>query len=133
MPRRVSLFVLLVSVCASKSLPAASPADEAKAIIEELVACGTRHSLSSWADPKHGAGCGRSAIARRFEEISKDSGGKLKIVVDKYETSSPRTKNVPVPMENVYAILPGTDPVLSKTAIVISGHLDSMCSDIMDP
>jgi Peptidase family M28 len=39
---------------------------------------------------------------------------------------------VPVPMENVYAILPGTDPGLERTAFVVSGHYDSMPSDIMD-
>jgi hypothetical protein len=36
-------------------------------------------------------------------------------------------------MENVYAILPGTDPGLERTAFVVSGHYDSMPSDIMDP
>ena len=34
------------------------------------------------------------------------------------------------PLERVYLVLEGTDR--SKTAIVISGHYDSMCSDIMD-
>ena len=36
-------------------------------------------------------------------------------------------------MENVYAILPGTDPARERTAFVVSGHYDSMPSDIMDP
>ena len=57
----------------------------------------------------------------------------MRVVVDKFETSAPRTKNVPVPMENIYAILPGTDPALERTAFVVSGHYDSMPSDIMDP
>ena len=57
----------------------------------------------------------------------------MRVVVDKYETSSPRTKNAPVPMENIYAILPGTDPALERTAFVVSGHYDSMPSDVMDP
>lgn len=57
----------------------------------------------------------------------------MRVVVDKFETSSPRTKNASVPMENVYAILPGTDPALERTAFVVSGHYDSMPSDIMDP
>ncbi len=57
----------------------------------------------------------------------------MRVVVDKFETSAPRTKNAPVPMENVYAILPGTDPALERTAFVVSGHYDSMPSDIMDP
>lgn len=57
----------------------------------------------------------------------------MRVVVDKFETSSPRTKNASVPMENVYAILPGADPALERTAFVVSGHYDSMPSDIMDP
>jgi hypothetical protein len=115
--------------------PLASPAAiaEAKAIDSELVACGTRLSLSSWTDPKRGAGCGRDAVVRRFQAMAARSGGRLKVVVDKFETSGPRTGNVPVPMENVYAVLEGGDPVLKKTAFVVSGHFDSMPSDVMDP
>ena len=111
---------------------AAAPAAEARAIVEELVACGTRHSLSSWTDPKRGIGCGRDAVVRRFEAVEKETGGKLRVVVDSYETTGPRTKNAAVHMENVYAILGGTDPVLAKTAFVVSGHYDSMPSDVMD-
>jgi hypothetical protein len=133
MSRDVVSIVVLLSLGLPGSLFAASPADEAKAIVEELVACGTRHSLSSWTDSKRGIGCGRNVVVKRFEEIARGSGGKLRIVVDTFETSGPRTKNVPVPMENVYAILAGTDPVLSKTALVVSGHYDSMPSDILDP
>src|SRR5205814_9862503 len=50
-----------------------------RALIEQLVACGTRLSLSSWTDPKRGIGCARDRIAARFQEIAKDSGGKLQV------------------------------------------------------
>ena len=111
---------------------AAPSAAEAKAIVEELVACGTRHSLSSWSDPKRGAGCGRDAVLRRFDAVEKATGGKLRVVIDSYETTGPRTKDVPAHMENVYAILGGTDAVRAKTAYVVSGHFDSMPSSVMD-
>jgi hypothetical protein len=111
---------------------AAPSAAEAKAIVEELVACGTRHSLSSWSDPKRGAGCGRDAVLRRFDAVEKATGGKLRVVVDSYETTGPRTKDVPAHMENVYAILGGTDAVRAKTAYIVSGHFDSMPSSVMD-
>jgi hypothetical protein len=88
--------------------------------------------MSSWNDPKRGIGCGRDVVARRLGEIAAKSGGRLKVIVDKYETSGPRTGNVPVPMENVYAVLAGTDPARGKTAFVMSGHLDSRVSDVMD-
>jgi hypothetical protein len=132
------LFFLLpgltvLAVPAFAASPSQNPAAEARAIDTELVACGTRHSMSSWTDPKRGIGCGRDVVVRRLQAIATKSGGRLKVVVDKYETTGPRTGNAAVPMENVYAILEGTDPIRKKTAYVVSGHLDSRASDVMDP
>ncbi len=104
-----------------------------RALIAKLVACGTRLTLSSWTDPKRGIGCGRDAIVARFNEIAKESGGKLQIVVDKFESTSERTSGKPIPLENVYAILPGSDPKLAKTVFIVSGHFDSRASNVMDP
>jgi len=103
-----------------------------RGIITQLVACGTRSSLSSWTDPKRGIGCGRDHIVARLDQIAKASGGKLKIVVDKWEATGPRTGGKPMHLENVYAILPGTDPVLKKTIFIVSGHYDSRASSTMD-
>src|SRR4029077_14321585 len=102
-----------------------------RALIEQLVSCGTRLSLSSWTDPKRGIGCGRDHIVARLNEIAKESGGKLQIVVDKFEATSERTAGKPVPLESVYAILPGSDPKLAKTLFIVSGHYDSRPSDVM--
>jgi len=102
-------------------------------LIGKLVACGTRLTLSSWTDPKRGVGCARDHIAARFREIAKDSRGKLQVVVDKFQSTSARTSEKPIPLENVYAILPGTDPRLSKTLFIVSGHYDSRPSNVMDP
>ena len=104
-----------------------------RALIEELVACGTRLTLSSWTDPKRGIGCGRDRIVARLNEIAKASGGKLQVVVDKFESQSERTGPNPIPLENVYAILPGNDPLLAKTVFIVSGHYDSRPSNVMDP
>src|SRR5947199_8190763 len=126
----------LLAVPAALAAPApaasAAAADEARTIVSELVACGTRNSLSSWTDPRRGIGCGRDVAVKRFGEIAAKSGGRLKVIVDKYETSGPRTGNAKVPRENVYAVLAGPDPRRSKTAYVVSGHLDSRASDVMD-
>ena len=103
-----------------------------RSLIEELVACRTRNSLSSWTDPKRGVGCGRDRIVARLNEIAKSSGGKLQVVVDKFEATSARTNNKPAHMENVYGILPGRDPQLAKTVFIVSGHFDSRASDVMD-
>jgi len=104
------------------------------ALIDELVACGTRISIGAWDDPKRGPGCGRDHIVARFSDIAKSSGGKLQVTVDKFAATSVRTGNKPAPMVNVYAILPGSDPRLAKTVFIVSGHFDSIpsASSIMD-
>src|SRR6266566_2759537 len=104
-----------------------------RALIGSLVACGTRLTLSSWTDSKRGIGCGRDVILARFNEIAKDSGARLQVVVDKFESSSERTSSKPIALENVYAILPGSDPKLAKTIFIVSGHFDSRPSNAMDP
>jgi hypothetical protein len=104
-----------------------------RALIHEQVSCGTRLTLSSWTDPKRGIGCGRDFLVKRFNDIAKDSGGRLEIVVDKFEMTAERTKGKPVPLENVYAILKGTDPVLAKTVFIVDGDFDSRPSNVMDP
>jgi len=102
------------------------------ALIHELVGCGTRLSISSWTDPKRGIGCARDRVAARFRQIAAESGGKLQVIVDKFETESDRTAG-PVSMENVYAILPGNDAKFEKTLFIVSGHMDSMPSKWSDP
>jgi hypothetical protein len=103
-----------------------------RALIDQLVSCGTRLSLSSWTDAKRGIGCGRDHIVARFNEIAKDSGGKLQIVVDKFDSTSERTSGKPLPLQSVYAILPGSDPKLAKTIFIVSGHYDSRPSNVMN-
>jgi hypothetical protein len=102
-------------------------------LIHEQVSCGTRLTLSSWTDPKRGAGCGRDFLVARFNAIAKDSGGKLQVVVDKFEMTSERTGEKPVHLENVYGILPGSDPKLAKTIFIVVGDFDSRPSNVMDP
>ncbi len=104
-----------------------------RALIHEQVSCGTRLTLSSWTDPKRGAGCGRDFIVARFNAIAKESGGKLQVVVDKFEMTSERTGEKPVHLENVYGILPGSDPRLAKMIFIVVGDFDSRPSNVMDP
>src|SRR5690242_9170568 len=78
-----------------------------RSLIEQLVSCGTRHSLSSWNDPRRGVGCGRDHVVARLNDIAKTSGGKLQVVVDKFEGTGARTNNKPAHFENVYGLMPG--------------------------
>jgi hypothetical protein len=98
----------------------------------QLVACGTRLSISSWTDPKRGIGCARDRVAARLNEFARDSGGKLQVIVDKFEATAERTAGKSVPLENIYAILPGSDPKLAKTLFIVSGHMDSRPTQVMD-
>ncbi len=99
-----------------------------RALIDSMVTCGTRISIGNWDDPKRGPGCGRDKIVERLNEINKANGGKLQIVVDKFEATSERTFDKPAPMQNVYAVLPGTDEKMAKTVFIVSGHFDSIPS-----
>lgn len=103
-----------------------------RTVIDEQVACGTRDSFSSWTNPKRGVGCGRDRALAQFQKIAKDSGGRLQIVVDKFDTQLPRTGEK-LHLENVYAILPGSDPALAKTVFITSGDFDSRPSQTNDP
>src|SRR6267142_9488 len=103
-----------------------------RTLIDQLVSCGTRLSLSSWTDPNRGIGCGRDHIVARLNEIAKASGGKLQVIVDKFDSTSERTSGKPLPLESVYAILPGSDAKLAKTLFIVSGHYDSRPSDVMN-
>src|SRR5262245_35658477 len=123
-------MIAAFALAAAFSVPAPT-AEEVRAVDEALVACGTRHSLSSWTDPKRGIGCARDYIVKRLTGAAARDP-KAKLVVDTFEASGPRTRDVAVPMENVYLVLEGEDAERRKTAIVISGHYDSMCSDNMD-
>jgi len=104
-----------------------------RVLIHELVGCDTRLTLSSWSDPKRGIGCGRDFVLARFNDIAKESRGKLQVMVDKFEAKSERTGPHAVPLENVYAILPGSDAKLGKTVFIVVGDVDSRPSDVMDP
>lgn len=104
-----------------------------RATVEELAACGTRQSLSSWTDPRRGIGCGRDRVLARFEAIARASGGHLQVMVDRFEAESPRTGGKPAHLENVLAFLPGSDPALARTVFLVSGHYDSMPTSVVDP
>jgi len=121
-----SLFTAVAPVPAADDV-SALPASEVRRIDDDLVACGTRNSLSSWTSADRGIGCARDKIRRRFEAARPPSG---KVVVDRFEASSERTRG-PAPLENVYLVVEGSDPVLRKTAFIVSGHFDSMCSDVV--
>ena len=103
--------------------------DELRATIAKLVGFGTRHTLSDTASDTRGIGAARRWVKSRFETIGQACGGCLKIETPTDVVSGER---IPQPTEimDVLAIQPGTtDP---DRVVVISGHLDSRVSDVMN-
>src|SRR4051794_41806538 len=74
----LSLLMALPAAPVLAAPPSSNLAEEARAIDAELVGCGTRHSLSSWTDPKRGIGCGRDVVVRRLNEIAARNGGRAR-------------------------------------------------------
>lgn len=102
---------------------------ELRATITRLVGFGTRHTLSDTKSDTRGIGAARRWVKARFEAISRDCGGCIEVVTPAQVFSG---KRIPVPTEvmEVVAIKRGQrDP---QRVIVMSGHLDSRVSDVMN-
>jgi Zn-dependent M28 family amino/carboxypeptidase len=96
----------------------------------KLISFGTRSSLSDTTSDTHGIGAARRWVKSRFETISKDCQGCLEVVTPSQVFTGKRTPPQGVEIMDVVAIQRGTsDP---DRVIVITGHLDSRRSDVMD-
>ncbi|HJS80742.1 MAG TPA: M28 family metallopeptidase [Vitreimonas sp.] len=98
--------------------------------IERMVGLGTRHTMSDTRSSRRGIGAARRWVQREFEAMSQACGGCLEIATPSETVSG--TERIPTPTEvvDVLAIQRGTsDPT---RVIIISGHLDSRVSDVMN-
>jgi hypothetical protein len=107
-------------------------ADSLRSYIVQMVNFGTRHTLSSITDKKAGIGAAREWVVEKFKSFARNSNGKMTAFVDT-TTLQPdgRRVNVAVNLGNAMAVLKGTDPNDDRI-YVISGHLDSRVSDVMN-
>jgi Zn-dependent M28 family amino/carboxypeptidase len=147
LPVLAPLFTLLAG-SAFAAPPAATPATDgprhpeltaiAKAVSPrslheidaKLVGFGTRSTLSDTKSDTRGIGAARRWVKSRFEEISKDCSGCLEVVTPSQVFKGKRTPAEGVEVMDIVAIQRGTtDP---DRVIVITGHLDSRRSDVMD-
>ena len=95
-----------------------------------LVGFGTRSTLSDTKSDTRGIGAARRWVKSKFEDISKDCGGCLEVVTPSKVFTGKRTPPNGVEVMDVVAIQRGqTDP---DRVIVITGHLDSRRTDVMD-
>ena len=107
-------------------------ADSLQSYINTLVSFGTRNTLSTQTDSKKGIGAARNWVLNKFNQFANNSQGRLIAIID--TTTIPadgRRVDKPVLLGNVMATLKGTDPN-DKRIFIISGHLDSRRSDVMD-
>jgi hypothetical protein len=102
-----------------------------QATVAKLVGFGTRHTLSETNSETRGIGAARRWLAAQFAAAAQ--GTRLKTFEDRFTAEPGRRIPAPVELINVGAVLPGTDSARAKQAIVMTGHYDSMPSDVMDP
>lgn len=105
--------------------------DSIEAKVRKLVSFGTRHSLSETESDTFGIGAARRWVKSQFDRYAKNSNGRMQVEFDPFIV--PPGGRVPyvVEMKNVMATLKGTNPDDDRI-FVISGHLDSRVSDVMD-
>jgi Zn-dependent M28 family amino/carboxypeptidase len=106
--------------------------DSLRSYINQLVAFGTRNTLSTQKDSRRGIGAAKNWILSRFAAFAKQSNGRLTAFIDS-TTYAPDGKRVDttINLGNVMAVLKGTDGN-DKRIFIISGHLDNMRTSVMD-
>lgn len=109
-------------------------ADSIKSYIHKMVSFGTRHSLSDTTSHSQGIGAARRWVAYKFSQFAKRYQADMEVDLDPYTIEpTPRYPRIPhkVTMKNVLGILKGSDQNDTRI-ILVSGHLDSRNSDVMD-
>ncbi len=104
-------------------LAAQVSAPRMKAIVEKLVGFGTRHTLSSQADPKRGIGAALLWSQSEFKALGLD------VVTPSEVMTNDRAPNG-VKITDVIAIQRGTER--PNDVVIISGHIDSRGTDVMN-
>src|SRR5262249_28813835 len=103
---------------------------------EKLVSFGTRATLSvnnpDAATSSQGIVAARNWIKAEFERISSECNGCLEVKTDTFVEQPKGARDritQPTEIQNVYAILKGTDPAQAKRIYLVTGHYDSRNSD----
>ena len=104
--------------------------------IDKLVSFYTRSTLSvnnpGAASSDKGIVAARNWIKSEYERYSADCGGCLEVKTDTFieEPRGPKDRiTQPTEIQNVYAILRGTNPKQQKRIYLVTGHYDSRNSD----
>jgi Peptidase family M28 len=105
--------------------------------IAKLASFGTRHTLSvnspDAAKSDQGIVAARKWIKSEFERYSAACGGCLEVQTDTFIQQPTNRIPAPTELQNVYAILRGTDPAQAKRIYLVTGHYDSRNKDALNP
>ncbi len=121
-----------------QALSSIKPA-QIKQTIETLVGFGTRNTMTSMQTdlpPGQGINAAADWIAGQFEAISRECGGCLEVKRDTFladpvsGVSWGRRIQKPTKLSNIYAVMRGFDPAQSKRMVLVTGHYDSINSNV---
>ena len=100
--------------------------------IRKLVSFETRHTLSQTDSDHRGIGAARRWIEAELRACSQAAGGRLQVSIQEWVEPVSRRVARPTTLVNVIATLPGDAPSSKDRLLIVSGHYDSMNSDISD-
>jgi hypothetical protein len=102
-----------------------------QATIQQLVSFGTRQTQSSQTDPNRGIGAAYAWVFQQMNAIAATSNGNMSVQQQTF-TQPPVAGRITAPTDitNTIATLQGT--ANPQRFYVITGHLDSRCSDVTD-
>ncbi len=141
----IALTILTTSLLAAQTVPTPD-ASAADARVEEilktispdslrsydntLAGFGIRQTMSDTTSNTRGIGAARRWIHSKFEAFAKNDP-QLKVYEDRFVLENVPRISKPTTLVNEYAVLWGKEGMNGRY-IVISGHYDSRCTDIMD-
>jgi hypothetical protein len=102
-----------------------------QAIIQKLISFGTRHTASSQTDPNRGIGAATDYVFGQMQSFAAASNGRMTVQKQTFiQTPVPGRIPVPTQITNVIATIKGS--ASPERFYVITGHLDSRCTDVLD-
>jgi hypothetical protein len=145
--RWIAMFgsCLLGFAAAADAAPARSTTAEIKAMlrgisaqhieatVRKLASFGTRHTLSDPTSDERGIGAARRWIKAQLDTCAQQSGGRLQVALDSFIAQPNRRIAQPTELVNIVATLPGEQAESADRIYIVSGHYDSMPSNVLDP
>jgi hypothetical protein len=98
--------------------------------ITTLAGFGTRHVSSSQTDPVRGIGAATAYVTQQMQTFAAASNGRMTVQQQTFTQPPSSTLPTPTQITNIIATLQGT--ASPERFYVITGHLDSRCTDILN-